>query len=251
MPRMKPSQIAGADVRRQRLRRLSALHAPTLPRSPLLRLLLPLALAGMLAGCLSRPGLERHTFALESPPPAGNLPATNQAVLAIRLLEVSPLFEGRSFVYRTGPDRYQADPYAGFLIAPARALAIPLRGYFRNSGAFKDVMEPGSQLGANTFLEVYVTELYGDFRPSSRPAAVLSMRMLFFDPEGLNKHHPFLNKEWSRRVPLQKKTAAALVGGWNQALAQTMAEVTSELVKIQSAHEKTAAAVFYWESGKK
>lgn len=203
--------------------------------------LLGLALGSLSAGCLSRPAMVRQTFALESAALTNRAAPASQAVLAIRTLEVSPLFEGRSLVYRTGADRYQMDPYAGFLVSPARVLANSLRSYFRNSGAFKDVVEPGSLLTANLFLEVYVTELYGDLRPSAQPAAVLSMRMLFFDADGAKTHQPFLEKNWASRVPLPEKSAAAVVAGWNQALAQNMAEVCSDLKRMEEEPHKRQA----------
>jgi hypothetical protein len=104
-----------------------------------------------------------------------------------------------------------------------------MRSYLRNSGAFKDVVESGSQLGADTFVEVHVTDLYGDFRQSAKPAAVLTMRLLFFNAEGMKTRRPFLQQNYARRLPLPQNTAAALVGGWNRALAQIMAEVATDL----------------------
>jgi len=196
--------------------------------------LLPWALAGMLTGCLSHTAPVRQTFALETPPPTNSVAAKGQAVLAIRTLQVSPLFAGRSLVYRTGAERYELDPYAGFLVDPTHALAIPMRRYLRNPGAFKDVVEPGSQLEADTFLEVYVSELYGDLRPSNPPAAVLSMRMLFFAAGSEKMPRPFLERNYTHRVPLRQKTAASLVAAWNQALAQAMTELAADLASAQA-----------------
>jgi cholesterol transport system auxiliary component len=201
----------------------------------LARWLLPFALGCVLTGCLSRPALVRQTFALQAASPANSAAPTGQAVLEVRALEVSPRFEGRDFVYRMGADLYQADPYAGFLVSPRRELAIALRSSFRGSGAFKDVVEPASRLGADTALEVQITELYGDFRKPDQLAAVLSMRMLFFDAGNAQAHQPFLEKEYTCRVPLPQKTAAALVAGWNQALGKTVAEVVADFTAARAA----------------
>jgi cholesterol transport system auxiliary component len=156
-------------------------------------------------------------------------------VLEIRALEVSPLFEGRDFVYRLGADLYQADPYAGFLVSPSQELALALRSGFRSSGAFKDIVEPESQLGADTILEVHVMELYGDFRKPDQLAAVLSMRMLFFEPGTGKARQPFLEKEYTCHVPLPQKTAAALVAGWDQALSKTLAEAAADFTAARAA----------------
>jgi ABC-type uncharacterized transport system auxiliary subunit len=199
------------------------------------RWLLSFALGSVLTGCLSRPALVQQTFALQAAPPANSAAPKANTVLALRVVEVLPLFEGREFVCRTGADLYQADPYAGFLVSPSHTLAIALRSGLRNSGAFKDVVEPESQLGADIALEVHVTELYGDFRKPGQPAAVLSMRMLFFEAGSGTARQPFLEKEYASRVPLPQKTATALVAGWNQALSKTLAEAASDFTAAQAA----------------
>jgi hypothetical protein len=183
---------------------------------------------------MSRPALVRRTFALQSVAPTNSAAPTGQAVIEVRSLKVSPLFEGRDFIYRMGADLYQADPYAGFLVSPGQELAIALRSGFRSSGAFKDVVEPESQLGADTDLEVHVMELYGDFRKPDQLAAVLSMRMLFFEAGNGKARQPFLEKEYTCRVPLPQKTAAALVAGWDQALGRILADVVADLAATEA-----------------
>src|ERR1035441_8834103 len=71
-----------------------------IPAAWMVRWLLPFALGSVLTGCLSRPALVEQTFVLQAAPPANRVAPKGQAVLAIRALEISPLFEGRNFVYR-------------------------------------------------------------------------------------------------------------------------------------------------------
>lgn len=178
----------------------------------------------LLTGCLSRPSLVHQDFALQTPAAAGAAPA-GHAVLAVRPIEVSPLFAGRALVYRTGPNTYETDPYAGFLVAPHDALGIPIRAHLANSGLFASVVEPGSLLTADQVLQVRVVELYGDFRQPGQPAAVLSLRMVFAAAGG----NILLQKDYSRSVPLKKNTAAEVVAGYDQALAAIMADVAGDL----------------------
>jgi ABC-type uncharacterized transport system auxiliary subunit len=212
------------------------MNPPTLPKTiRAASFLAPLAATLLLTGCLSRPALPHQTFALETPslPKAAN--ARGQGVLMVRDVEVSPLFENRSLIYRIGPDLYQADPYAEFLVLPSRALAHPIRACLRSCGAFQEVVEPGSLLEANTILEVHATELYGDFRKPDQLAAALSLRILVFS-SGSGQSQKFLSqKEYARRVPLKQQTAAALVAGWDEALAQIMAEVAADLASVPAA----------------
>lgn len=187
------------------------------------------ALMLLAAGCLSRPALVRQNFALQNPPATNSVAATNSHVLSLRSVDVSPLFAGRALVYRTGPNSYELDSYAGFLVAPDRALAIPIRSHLRNSGLFADVIEPGNPVHADEFLEVHVSEFYGDFRKSEPPAAVLSLRVIFFESKNFATAQVILNKEYSRRLPLKSNTAADLVAAYDQALAEIMAEVATDL----------------------
>jgi ABC-type uncharacterized transport system auxiliary subunit len=193
------------------------------PRQPGL-LLVAAALCLFLAGCLSKPALDRQTFALQTPAVTNTAPA-GQAVLVVRPVEVSPLFASQSLVYRIGPNAFETDPYARFLIPPGRALAIPIAAYLANSGAFANVVEPDSLLKADKVLQVRVTELYGDFRQPGAPAAVLSLRVVFATAGG----NVLWQRDYSRSVPLKQNTAAAVVAGYDQALAEIMADVATDL----------------------
>jgi ABC-type uncharacterized transport system auxiliary subunit len=180
-------------------------------------------------GCLSRPALVRQTFALASPAPSTLTTNRGEGVLALRSCAVSPLFESRAFVYRTGGEAYEQDPYAGFMVSPNNALAIPIRGYLRDAGVFRDVVEPGSLVQPDRLLEVYVSELYGDLRTPGKPAAVLAAQFVFFRSGSGTSPAVFLDKTYSRRIPLKENTAVSVVAGWNQALAEIMAEVATDL----------------------
>jgi ABC-type uncharacterized transport system auxiliary subunit len=193
-----------------------------------------LASAFLMSGCLSRPALVRQTFALHPEPPSKSLGPNGQGVLAIRTVDVSPLFEGRSFVYRVGPDRFETDPYAEFMVPPNLALEIALRTCLRTSGLFHEVTESRSQLQADTALEVHAQDLYGDFRNSAAPAAVLSMRLLFFEGPTRQPEKLLLQRDYSQRVSLPEPTAAALVAGWNQALSQVITQAGSDLASARA-----------------
>lgn len=183
----------------------------------------------LFTGCLSRPALVHHTYALSGPAHSEAAAKTNNSVLMLRSCTVSPLFEGPAFVYRIGPEAYEHDPYAGFLVKPGTALAIPVRDYLRQSGAFREVIEPGTILTADRWLEVNVSELYGDFRTRGQPAAVLTMRFTFFGSESGRLSDVRLERSYTRRIPLTENTAASVVAGWNKALAEIMTEVTDQL----------------------
>jgi hypothetical protein len=68
-----------------------------------------------------------------------------------------------------------------------------------------------------------------DFSQSGRPAAVLTLQVSFFDASDTKRRPLLWQKNYSRRVPLQRPTAAAVMGGWDGALDEIMTEVSNDL----------------------
>src|SRR5580765_398220 len=99
------------------------------------RLALMFLVTATLCSCASGPAWKRRVFAFSSPadPPSTNA-QTN--IVALSRVSISPLFQSRSFTYRTAENSYEQDPYAGFLIAPERALGEAIRASMRAGGAF-------------------------------------------------------------------------------------------------------------------
>jgi len=186
-----------------------------------MRTLLFVALC-LLTGCLARPHLDQQSFIFAPPSLSTAGVPSGSRVLGIRSLEVAAPFEGRPFVYRTGEFSYDRDPYAGFMVAPAEGLVSPICIGWRQAGGFSAVVEAGSALKPNTLVEIHVGQLYGDFRQSEKATAVLAMRFVFFDaPNGI-PGNVILQREYARDIPLKARTAAALIEGWNQALAEIL-----------------------------
>jgi len=191
-------------------------------------LAISVVVASLATGCLSRPVLVKQSFAFTPQLVVSNAPAASDRVLGVRRLNVAAPFDGASLVYRTGEFSYEHDHYAEFLVSPAESLLVPIREYVRRNGPFHAVSEPGSALKPNVLLEISVNQLYGDFRQSNEPAAVLGIRFLFFDaPSGVPKNVLF-EGSYSRRIPLQTRTAAALMAGWDQALDQVLSNAVAD-----------------------
>jgi len=176
----------------------------------------------LLTGCLSRPPLNKQTFIFSPTPTASRGVGGGNRVIKIRTLQVAEPFQGRSFVYRTGEYSYQRDPYAEFMVPPADGLITPICSWLRETGDFSAVVEAGSALKPDTLIEIQVVQLYGDFRQSARPTAVLTMRFVFFDAPGGLPGRVILQHEYSRSIPLKARTAPDLITGWNHALAQIL-----------------------------
>jgi len=189
--------------------------------------------ATILCGCASDPGWKRRVFAFSLPadPPIMTL-RTN--IVALSRVSISPLFQSRSFTYRTAENAYEQDPYAGFLIPPERALAEPIRAWLRASGVFGRVAEPGSGLTATLVAEVSVNELYGDFRKAAQPAGTMEIHFICYEVKDGIPGRIVLDKVCARETPLSRKAPDALMVAWDADLREIMVEIHSEYAKAIS-----------------
>ena len=196
-------------------------------------LVLMLLAAANLCGCASGPEWQRRGFAFSLPadPPITNA-QTN--VVALSRVSISPLFQSRSFTYRTAENSYKRDPYAGFLIPPERALAEPIRAWLRASGVFGRVAEPGSGLTSTLIAEVSVNELYGDFRNASQPVGTMEIHFMCYEVKDGAAGRIVLDKVCAHQTPLTRKTPDALMAAWDADLREIMAEINSEYAKATS-----------------
>ncbi len=215
-------------------------NSPAFPRSIVSILAILVAILA-LCGCLSKPPLHKQTFTLGAPPTASASVVAGDRVLGIRHLQIAPPFDGRSLVYRTGEFSYVRDPYAEFLDPPEEDMVAPVRGWLRRTGGFSDVVDSASALKPNTVVDISVTEIYGDFRRSEHPCAVVTMHLAFFEATNGVPRKPILQQEYSRSLPITAPSAAALMAGWNQAFGGIFAEVASDL--RHSPWNKSAAAL--------
>jgi len=190
-------------------------------------LALILLATAILCGCASSPGWKRRVFAFHLPtePPITN---AQTDIVVLRRVSISPLFQGRSFTYRTGENSYEQDPYAGFLIPPERALAEPIRVWMRASGVFGRVVEPGSALTPTLVVEVSVNELYGDFRKASQPVGTMEIHFICYEVNDGTAGRIVLDKVCARETPLTRKTPDALMAAWDADLREIMEEINSE-----------------------
>jgi uncharacterized lipoprotein YmbA len=193
-------------------------------------LALILFVASLLGGCASGPNWTRrvYSFSLAADPPITN--AANNVVVLNRV-GISPLFQSRSFTYRTGENSYEQDPYAGFMISPERALGEAIRASMRAGGIFGRVVEPGSSLTPTLAAEVFVTELDGDFRNPKQPVGRMEIHFLCYAVKDGTPGRIVLDKVYAHEAPLSAKAPGALVSAWDVDLREIMQEIESEYAK--------------------
>jgi cholesterol transport system auxiliary component len=189
--------------------------------------------AAFLCGCASDSVWKRQAFAFSQPqdPPITNAPPY---VLALSRVSISPLFQSRSFTYRTGEDSYEQDPYAGFLIPPERALAESIRAWLRARGVFGRVADPGSGLAPNLIAEVSINELYGDLRKGSRPVGAMEIHFVCYELKDDVPGRVILDRVYAHEAPMNRKTPGALMAAWDADLQEIMQQINEEFAKANS-----------------
>jgi len=201
-----------------------------------IRIAVAAALAVSLVACgLSRPAAVKQTFLLQSPTATAPAATTPRAsTLKIGAVAVAAPFRGKSLVYRQEELKYESDFYNEFFVPPGAMLSDGLSAYLSTAGVYKDVLPASANADGDFVLEGFVSELYGDNRVASKPAAVLTARFFLIDnrrPGGV----PVWQTEFKQRVALPNTSAEALVTGLNTAWSAILRDLARELAALKSA----------------
>ncbi len=191
-----------------------------------------LVLAAALAAtaCASKLPRTPQTFTIDPPAPRATAPATATRVVSLRRAEAAPTYAGSELVYRVGAHGIERDPYASLAAPPAWILTSAIRGYLNDAAFVRDVVVPGEGVSVDAAIEPAIVELAGDFTNPAEPAAVLTLHFrVLAQASGAVVPGEILLKTYTRRVPLSRATAAAVVAAWNQALGEIMGEFLPDL----------------------
>jgi hypothetical protein len=204
--------------------------------------LAPIAALLAATGCLSKPAMVSQSFSIDPPAPQ-SAAAPAGVVLALPRVEVMPPYSGQSLIYRIGEHGLGRDPYARFAAPPGWLLTAAIRGYLTNADFVRDVVTPGAGSRSEAMVEVAVSKLEGELHPGGS-SAVLTLRFrVVSNPGGAPGPTEILLKTYSKTIPIPRSTAKDVVNGWNQGLAEIMAEFQTDL------RGSLAAAGVKWSSG--
>jgi ABC-type uncharacterized transport system auxiliary subunit len=189
-----------------------------------------LAILLVLSGCVSleRSYPEKHFYALELPRDVKPVNNPGRGAMQISYVRISPRYEGKNFIYRLSETSFESDFYNEFLIQPSSLIAEELAKGLARSGLFEYVMDPSSDLAPNYILEPVVNVLYGDFRNSSAPRAVLEMEF-FLRKQVSGKAEILMHRRYAKAVMLQGRSPDALVKGWDEALGEILIDLIADL----------------------
>jgi ABC-type uncharacterized transport system auxiliary subunit len=182
----------------------------------------------LVLGCMGRRHVEKDTFVLDVSRSAAGSLSGSDAVLRVRTLRVSPRYEGKGFVYRTGDLSYKSDYYNQFFAQPDAMITEEVREWLERSGLFRQVLDYTAQVEHTHILEGEVLDLYGDFSRGIQPKASLGMEFFFLEDVS-GRSRAIFQKRYRKEVPLKGDSAEALVKGWNEALANILTDLERDL----------------------
>lgn len=192
-----------------------------------------LLLGLVLGGCVSleRAYPDRRYFVVEAPRNEASPNPAPTGVLLVTSLRVSPRYESKSFIYRRSDAGFEADYYNQFLVAPGAMLTEDVRRGLAEAQAAQYVVGTSSQLDPTHVLEGTVDAFYGDFRDLSAPKAMLEMEF-FLSKESPARAEILMRKRYTKAIPVNGRSAEALVKGWNQALGEIITALAADLKTI-------------------
>jgi cholesterol transport system auxiliary component len=184
-----------------------------------------------LAGCaIGKPIPQATTYAVDPPTPQ-LVPAAARQPEALRIgnVRVAAAYASNALVYRMDDVRYVADPYHAFIAEPAALLGNQMALWLDRAGAFSSVSARRSAGSAPYVLEATVTELYGDFRPGQRPAAVVAIQFALIDQRAGVRPQSVQARTIASRVDLPQASPDVLVRGYGAALAEILMQFVGDL----------------------
>jgi cholesterol transport system auxiliary component len=195
-------------------------------RSPILALAALLLLLPL--GCLSRSAPEKRQHVLEAERPLPDVESApssdagpRRGVCAIDRIRVSPLFERKGFVYRTGDTTYESDFYNEFFAPPGVQIRQETGRWLGRSDVFEAVTDAHNTGRVDWLLEGRVNEIYVDVR--DQPRSVLEIEFVLIDARS-----PSLDERF-RKVYRREREAERRSGEFALALNASLGEILTEL----------------------
>jgi cholesterol transport system auxiliary component len=198
------------------------------------RLVVAAGAALVVAACaIGKPAPHTTTYVIEPPKPAPSAPDRHPQTMRMGNVRVAPAFASNALVYRVDEVQFTPDFYHAFIAEPGPMLGASIAEWLDRAGPFKTVSQPGGPVNAPYALEAVVTELYGDFRPGRKPAAVMTVQFTLVDLTGPSPT-VVLERFIGRRIDLPEATPDALVRGYGQALAEILAELSKQMTALSA-----------------
>lgn len=181
------------------------------------------------ACAIGKPIPKATTYVVDLPMAAAHPSETRRPeTLRMGNVRVAAAYAGNALVYRLDDVQYMSDPYHAFIAEPGAILGNQMAAWLDRAGPFDTVALPGSTRPVQYVLDATVAELYGDFRPGRRPAAVLTLQFALIDQAGARPKVVY-ESTIARRVDLPQASPDALVRGYGKALEEILSQLVPEI----------------------
>ena len=185
----------------------------------------------LIQGCLltKKKYPEKNLFIIEAKRDSSiNKLKKIQSVLKIAKFRISPIFQGKGFVYRTDDLVYESDFYNEFLISPDEMFTEAVMKWFIESKMFKHVMVSPGHVESNYILESSIISLYGDFIDKHNPKAVLEINFTVIKDKKA-RYKIIFKKQYRKDEPVAKGAINGLVKAWSMALKKILMDFEKDI----------------------
>lgn len=185
----------------------------------------------LMSGCsLTQPATIKEMFLVQTREVPAPTARPRPGTLKVGLFGVAAPFEGKGLVYRASDITYTSDFYNEYFVPPGAMIGERVAGHIAQTRPFETIVA-GSRLTARYELRGVVTEMYGDLRDKSRPAAVLAIHFYLLRTDAPLDVVLF-DRLLQQRVDLHDASAPALVNGLGAALDDLLTGLDQELTQL-------------------
>jgi len=181
----------------------------------------------ILSGCGSRQAYNKKYYIFNTIRQTESIKTEEDGMLEVRHFTIDSAFNGKGLVYRIDELEYESDFYNEFLVSPSAMITEKARTWLSESGLFKRVLDPGSQIDPTHIIEGNITGFYGNFRDKAAPTAVMEMRIFLLKVNpGIEPTFVF-GKTYKSYIGVGSKSPEGLV----KALGRCLEEILTTLEK--------------------
>ena len=190
-----------------------------------------LACLMIFSGCGSRQAYDKKYYVLDVVRQAEPIRTDAESILEVRRFTIDSAFAGKGLVYRTGEFEYKSDFYNEFLVSPAAMITDKTNNWLAESGLFGTVPDVGSLVDPTHVIEGNITALYGDFRDSSSPKAVMEMRLFLLKAKATGESTPIFGKTYRATIDIESKIPQDLVKAFDKCLEDILISLEKDLIE--------------------
>ncbi len=185
-------------------------------------------------GCasLNKTYPERNYYLFKLPEAENSLQHSSDSIALVKRFTLSPANMSKQFIYRTSELEYESDFYNQFFRIPSALVTEEFVLWLDKSGLFRQVVTPSIQIPYDYFIEGNIVRLYGDFRSTTNPTAVMELQLFLLEPTDTGDNNLVFAKTYESTIGIGAPRADELMNGWNKGLDGIIAEFAADIAGL-------------------